>query len=161
MNVDGSEERDVTHGSAREFAWSPDGRKLALVRDGEIYVVNADGEGLRRLTRNAGPDVAPAWSPDGRKIAFESRRDRKGEIYVMTVDGRKLRRLTRNPASDSSPAFCAGRSEDCLREHARRQPGGLHHEFGRERAAESDAQPVGRRLGCLVAAVASGQVTVI
>ena len=55
VNADGSEERNVTRGSVRDFAWSPDGQRIAFdtVRDGnsEIYVVNSDGGGLRRLTR--------------------------------------------------------------------------------------------------------------
>jgi Tol biopolymer transport system component/CubicO group peptidase (beta-lactamase class C family) len=105
VNADGSEERNVTRGSVRDFAWSPDGRTIAFdsVRDGnsEIYVVNSDGGGLRRLTRSPAHDGNPAWSPDGRKIAFGG----DGEIYVMNADGRGLRRLTRNPASDSSPVF--------------------------------------------------------
>ena len=37
---------------------------------GEIYVVDADGSGLRRLTHNWKSDGTPAWSPDGRKILF-------------------------------------------------------------------------------------------
>ena len=44
--------------------WSPDGRKIAFVSDragkGEIYVMNADGSGKRRLTRNGAPDFGPA-----------------------------------------------------------------------------------------------------
>ena len=60
-------ERNVTRGPVRDFAWSPDGRRIAFDsarRNSEIYVVSSDGGGLRRLTRNAGPDLAPAWSPD-------------------------------------------------------------------------------------------------
>ena len=55
--------------------WSPDGRRIAFVsrRDGQgrSYVMNADGSGQRRLTRDARYLATPAWSPDGRKIAFE------------------------------------------------------------------------------------------
>ena len=39
-------------------------------RNGEIFVMNADGKRVRRLTRHPEYDAAPAWSPDGQKIAF-------------------------------------------------------------------------------------------
>jgi Tol biopolymer transport system component len=69
-------------------SWSPDGSRLAFVSfadrngascpasncspNGELYVVNADGSGLRRLTRSLADDEHPTWSPDGRRIAFAS-----------------------------------------------------------------------------------------
>ena len=73
------------------------------MRDGnsEIYVVNSDGGGLRRLTRNAGPDLAPAWSPDGRRIAFAGSRG----IHVMNADGSGQRNLMRKPTPTSRPTF--------------------------------------------------------
>jgi Tol biopolymer transport system component len=39
-------------------------------RSGEIYVMSADGGGLRRLTRNGLADALPIWSPNGTRIAF-------------------------------------------------------------------------------------------
>jgi TolB protein len=48
-----------------------------------IYVINADGTGLRRLTDG----MDPAWSPDGTKVAFARWRDPRG-IYVIDEDGR-------------------------------------------------------------------------
>ena len=76
-------------------AFSPDGRRIAFVsnrdQDNQIYVMNADGSGQRRLTRRPGNDFAPAWSPDGRRIAFH----RVGDgIWVMNADGSGLTRLT-------------------------------------------------------------------
>ena len=54
-----------TRGDVQTPAWSPDGRKLAFVseRDGnaEIYVMNADGSGLRNVTRTSSDDLDPAW----------------------------------------------------------------------------------------------------
>ena len=57
----------------------------------DLYVVNADGSGLRRLTRHA--ENVPrsfAWSPDGRTIAFLHNR----EVYIVKADGSDERRLT-------------------------------------------------------------------
>ena len=84
-------------------AWSPDGRKIAFdgtTRDGksEIYVINADGSGKRRLTRTAGQEFGPAWSPDGRKIAFSRGPNGHQQVYVMNADGSGQRRLTHLPA---------------------------------------------------------------
>jgi WD40-like Beta Propeller Repeat len=39
---------------------------------GELYLVGADGRGLRRLTSSRAADEHPTWSPDGRRIAFAS-----------------------------------------------------------------------------------------
>jgi len=105
--------------------WSPDGRQIAFVgnklrnqlpgqlggprkANSDIYVMNADGSGIRRLTHKRTYDGEPAWSPDGRKIAFQSKRrvgGSSGEIYVMNADGSGKRNLTRNPAQDGSPSW--------------------------------------------------------
>jgi TolB protein len=71
--------------------WSAKGNAIAFTsnRAGnqEIYVMDADGTGLRRLTNAAGNDANPAFSPKGDLIAFESNRDGTPEIYVMKADG--------------------------------------------------------------------------
>jgi Tol biopolymer transport system component len=67
----------------------------------EIYVMDADGENLKRLTHNSVFDYYPAWSPDGKKIAF-SRRSEDGnyDIWVMKADGKKQKNLTNTPTVD-------------------------------------------------------------
>jgi Tol biopolymer transport system component len=89
-------------------AWSPDGRQIAfesdLDGDREIFVMNADGTGVRQLTHNALWDEGPAWSPDGRQFAFSSGADDLHlDIWTMDVDGTNLRQLTTYPGRDESP----------------------------------------------------------
>jgi Tol biopolymer transport system component len=84
--------------SSQDFAygrpsWSPDGTRLALsgvrvvngVRENTgIYLVNADGSGLVRLT--TGEDGFASWSPDGARIAFQRRHpDSSGWIHIHLV----------------------------------------------------------------------------
>lgn len=80
MTLDGGSQIRLT--TNREYdgspVWSPDGRRIAFVRFGhgcaecpaavrgrneEIFVVNADGTGLRRLTHNRVGEASPAWQP--------------------------------------------------------------------------------------------------
>ncbi len=55
-------------------AWSPDGRRIAFAsgRDGtsQIYVMDVDGENLRRVTHEPVHADMPSWSPDGNRLAY-------------------------------------------------------------------------------------------
>jgi TolB protein len=92
---------EPTHGSPSNQnylpAWSPDGSKIAFTsnRDGnpEIYIMNRDGSGLRRMTNNPAIDVTPTWSPNGNQIAWVSDRTGTPKIYVMNADGTGQRML--------------------------------------------------------------------
>ena len=87
MNADGSNPRQLTRYAGSNPAWSPDGRRIAFRSRFDLFVVNVDGSGLRRLARNGS---APTWSPDGRTIAFLHNR----EVYIVKADGSRERRLT-------------------------------------------------------------------
>jgi Tol biopolymer transport system component len=99
-------------------SWSPDGKRLAFVSfvdhngtscpasncapSGEIYVVNADGSGLRRLTRSRADDEHPTWSPDGRRIAFASG-------FVLPQDGHRPWLMTMPAAGGKAVRVGTGR----------------------------------------------------
>lgn len=111
VNPNGSDRVNLTNNPAAvdiEGAWSPDGQKIAFVRDpfeDGIYVMNADGSGL---TKVADDGLKPAWSPDGTKIAFWAQAPPRGfaEIYVIDADGSGLTNVSNDPsASDIQPAW--------------------------------------------------------
>jgi TolB protein len=90
--------------------FSPDGKQIAFMsgRDGntEIYVMNADGSNVRRLTNNQAGESSPTWSPTGSQIAFTSDRSGKPQIYVMnSADGSGVRRLTVNESEADRPTW--------------------------------------------------------
>lgn len=104
-------------------AFSPDGKLIAFVstRDGspyptwqdakaEIYVMNADGTAVTRLTNDTALDIHPAFSPDGKSIVFASNRDappypQKKDIYTMNANGTGITRLTHGEGDNGEPTF--------------------------------------------------------
>lgn len=82
------------------FSFSPDGSKLVVDTLGEatenLWIMNTDGSGRRRLTSDAYKNRAPAWSPNGEEILFFSDRDGRYENWLIRPDGSGLRPLTTN-----------------------------------------------------------------
>ena len=103
MNPDGTGEKRimdlVEFGSVSK---SPDGSRLAVVSDGGLYVIDADGTDGERLTdydywvsRYAGG----SWSPDGSQIAFvaDTKEDTEDRLYVIDANGAgEMRQIASN-----------------------------------------------------------------
>ena len=74
-------------------AWSPDGRRIAFVKDdprtsihtGGLWVVDVDGTNLRQLTAAGRAADKPSWSPDGSRILYY--RINQRELSVIDADG--------------------------------------------------------------------------
>ena len=72
-------------------------RNNSIHQNWELYLVQPDATGLKRLTQNDRVDTSPSWSPDGRQIAFRSRVDGSADIFVMDANGENWRNLIKDP----------------------------------------------------------------
>lgn len=102
--ADGVDQRNLTQSPTRDRnpEWSPDGSRIVFVRDSEIWLIEADGAGLRQLTDPpAGySDVDPQWSPDGARLAFKrTAGEGEADIWVTDATGSEPTRLTEDPDS--------------------------------------------------------------
>lgn len=79
--------------------------RITYSYEGDVYVMNADGSAVTRLTNDPEMDFDSVWSPDGAQIAFRSHRDGNEEVYVMNADGSDQRNLSNSPGGDYSPAW--------------------------------------------------------
>ena len=92
MRADGSRPENLTRHEAQDGdpCWSPDGRQIAFTSDrhgererppgsghynSDVFIMNADGSGMRQLTFDPVEARDPAWSPDGLSIVYTSWRD--------------------------------------------------------------------------------------
>jgi hypothetical protein len=114
--------------------WSPDGSGLVFLTDrdrhgrclfhdctgfaSEVYVVDADGGGLRRLTRDPAGEAAPAWTADGTKIVFSRIADEEGDhdLYLVNADGTCEQQLTETRTWELEAAWygASGRRLECV-----------------------------------------------
>jgi TolB protein len=86
-------------GSNQSPAWSSDGSKIAFSSsrsgDPEIWVSDASGSNLHKITSFRGPDVSPTWNPrTNAQLAWVSGRTGLPQIYIMDQDGASIERMT-------------------------------------------------------------------
>lgn len=94
--------------------WSPDSKKLVFANsvaynDVHIFVINADGTGLKDLTPEGGLSREPDWSPDGTEIVYQSRGGGLSyteELCKMNADGSGKTRLTTAANSEANTKEC-------------------------------------------------------
>jgi Tol biopolymer transport system component len=133
VKTDGTGIKNLTRtpGYDAEGAYSPDGSKIVFCSTrhaypleklsekerkiaetdiayfGEIYLMNADGTGVRRLTDWPGYDGGPFFSPDGKRIIFRhfSEDGTVADVYTMNLDGSDKKRLTDFGSMSWAPFF--------------------------------------------------------
>lgn len=108
----------LQHFNATGLGISGDGRRLALAGSyadefgpSKIWLLHADGSGMRQLTSGPGLDQMPALSADGRQVAFVRElhdgtpSGRKSELYTASTSGGEAQRLTENAVEDVNPVW--------------------------------------------------------
>lgn len=78
--------------------WSPDGRRIAFKsnRNGnyDLFLMDADGRNVVRVTDDPANDHDPAWLPDGQSLVFMSERDSRADLYRVYLADLSVERLT-------------------------------------------------------------------
>ena len=98
-------QQDVSSNWFRSPAISPDGRTIAFVHAGDIYLVDAEGGRAIPLTIHEAFDANPVWSDDGSMIAFSSDRFGNDDVFVVPAEGGRATRLTFHSADDTPADF--------------------------------------------------------
>jgi Tol biopolymer transport system component len=107
MNADGTAKRRVAGPSYDEGPpqWSPDGKTLAFIADGDVWIVGLDGRNERRLLGEPERSTQGlSWSPDGTTLAA-THGDGDFEIFVIDVASGEVRNLTANEGINDEGAF--------------------------------------------------------
>ena len=100
------EPRTVFASSMRLFyvGASADGSRVAFTSGGrreDLYLIGADGSGLRQLTNDAFKDRGPVFHPDGKRLVIYSTRSGQYEAWSMHFDGSGATQLTRTEGDET------------------------------------------------------------
>ena len=89
---------EAAKGGRRRYMWDFDPHM-------DLYTVNLNGTGLKRLTDSPGYDAEGSYSADGKQIVFTSSRDGDPDLFIMNADGSEIRQLTNVKGYDGGPFF--------------------------------------------------------
>ncbi|MBC9911937.1 S41 family peptidase [Chitinophaga varians] len=74
------------NGNVTEFAMSPDGKQMAFVARGEVFVTSVEGNMTKRVTNTPQQERMVKWSPDGKRLVYAAERNGNWDIYQSTIE---------------------------------------------------------------------------
>jgi tricorn protease len=72
-------------GGVRDIAVSPNGKEVAFIHRGEVFVTSVDGGTTKRITNTVEQERSVSFSPDGRSLLYSSERGKGWKIYQMQI----------------------------------------------------------------------------
>ncbi len=81
QNKDNSDSFVSVNGGVREMAISPNGKEIAFIARGEVFVTSVDKSFTKRLTNTPEQERFVAWGPEGKSVVYSSERNGKWSIY--------------------------------------------------------------------------------
>jgi TolB protein len=109
MEMDGNNETilaaDIGSSIGLRPIWSPDGGQIGYSCDGDICIINADGNDPFQLINHGGTELNMDWSPDGNLVVFDSNVEDDYEIYLLNLETSHIRRLTASSNNDVTPVW--------------------------------------------------------
>ncbi len=85
----GVEKTVSVNGNAGEFALSPNGKEIAFVVRGEVFVTSVDGGITKRITSTPQQERMLAWAPDGKTLYYSAERNDNWDVYKATIQRRE------------------------------------------------------------------------
>jgi len=73
------------NGQVTEMALSPNGKEVAFIERGEVFVSNVDGSTIKKITNTPGQERSVSFGPDGRTLLYAAERNNNWDVYTNTI----------------------------------------------------------------------------
>ncbi len=68
-----------------EMALSPNGKEIAFIQRGEVFVSNVDGSSVKKVTNTPGQERSVSFGPEGRKLVYAAERNNNWDVYTNEI----------------------------------------------------------------------------
>lgn len=90
-----------------EFVLSPNGKEIAFVTRGEVFVTSVEGKQTKRITNTPQQERMVNWSPDGRTLIYAAERNDNWDIYTSTISRKEELYFFASTVLDEKPVIAS------------------------------------------------------